>query len=70
MLESASRISGDAGAIDALRLQREVRRHRHADGSVTVLARLSAEEDEQLRARTGLKVDTLNLEDLFVEVTR
>jgi len=70
LLESASRISGDAGAIDALRLQREVRRHRHADGSVTVLARLSAEEDEQLRARTGIKVDTLNLEDLFVEVTR
>ena len=70
LMESAVRISGDPAALAALRPQHEIRRHRHADGSVTVLARLSCTEDEQLRACAGLRIDTLNLEDLFVEVTR
>lgn len=70
LLESTMRISGSSTAMASLPLSQAIRRHDHADGSMTVLARLTVAEDEQLRARTDIKVDTLSLEDLFVEVTR
>lgn len=70
LLENTTRISGSTDALASLQLSQAIRRHAHADGRVTVLARLTVAEDEQLRARTDLKVDPLSLEDLFVEVTR
>jgi ABC-2 type transport system ATP-binding protein len=70
LLEGARRITGPAAALDALALRGELRRERHAGGSVTVVARLSGAELERLRTQPGLQADTLSLEDLFVEVTK
>lgn len=70
LLESARRVTGTAAAVDALRLQGEIRRERHADGTVSVLARVSDGEAVALDAAPALRSDALSLEDLFVEVTK
>lgn len=70
LLEGARRITGPAAALEALGLRGELRRERHAGGSVTVVAQLSGAEQERLRALPGVQADALSLEDLFVEVTK
>lgn len=70
LLDSARRVTGTAAAVDALALRDEIRRERHADGTVSVLARLSEKEAAALDATPALRTDAMSLEDLFVEVTK
>lgn len=70
LLESAHRVTGTAAALAGLRFGDEIRRRHDADGGATILARLTDAEAAALRAGPGLRVETLNLEDLFVEVTK
>jgi len=70
LLEGARRVTGTGAALDALRLDGEIRRERHADGAVSVVARLSRAELDSLRGLAAVRVEALSLEDLFVEVTK
>ncbi len=70
LLESARRITGTGAALAGLRFSDEIRRQRDRDGGTSILARLTEAEAAALRAGPGLRVETLNLEDLFVEVTK
>jgi ABC-2 type transport system ATP-binding protein len=70
LLESARRITGSAAAMQDLRVTGEIRRQRDSDGNVSVLARLSAAEASALGAAHPVRIDTLGLEDLFVEVSQ
>jgi ABC-2 type transport system ATP-binding protein len=70
LLESAHRITGTGAALAGLRFSDEIRRQQDAGGGVSILARLSGPEAAALRAGPELRVETLSLEDLFVEVTK
>ena len=71
LLDSARRITGPAASLDALRFGDELRRERNDAGTVSILARPSVGELAALQATAPqLRADPLNLEDLFVEVTR
>lgn len=70
LLESAHRITGTGAALAGLRFSDEIRRQQDAGGRVSILARLSGAEAASLRAGPELRVETLSLEDLFVEVTK
>jgi ABC-2 type transport system ATP-binding protein len=70
LLESAHRITGTSAALSRLTFSDEIRRQQDASGGVSILARLSGAEAAALRAGPELRVETLNLEDLFVEVTK
>lgn len=70
LLESAHRITGTGAALVGLRLGDEIGRRQNANGDATILARLTPAEGAALEASPGLRVETLNLEDLFVEVTK
>lgn len=70
LLESAHRITGTAAALARLRFRDEIRRQQDRSGGVSILARLNGQEAADLRAGPDLRVETLSLEDLFVEVTK
>ncbi|MBV6319634.1 ABC transporter ATP-binding protein [Duganella violaceipulchra] len=70
LLESAHRITGSAAALARLQFRDEIRRQQDRSGGVSILARLSGQEAADLRAGPDLRVETLSLEDLFVEVTK
>lgn len=70
LLESAHRITGTGAALAGLRFSDEIRRQQGAAGEISILARLSGAEAAALRAGPELRVETLSLEDLFVEVTK
>ena len=70
LLESAHRITGTAAALGGLRFGDEIRRQQGRDGGVSILARLTGQEAASLRSGPDLRVETLSLEDLFVEVTK
>jgi ABC-2 type transport system ATP-binding protein len=70
LLESAYRITGTAPAMAELRFAGEIRRRQDRGGEVSILARLSVAEAAALRTGPALRIETLNLEDLFVEVTQ
>lgn len=70
LLESAHRITGTGAALAGLKFVDEIRRQQDAGGGVSILARLSGAEAAALRAGPELRVETLSLEDLFVEVTK
>ena len=70
LLESAHRITGSAAALAPLRFRDEIGRRQDCGGGVSILARLSGQEAADLRAGPELRVETLSLEDLFVEVTK
>jgi ABC-2 type transport system ATP-binding protein len=70
LLESAHRITGTVAAMAGLRFGDEIRRRQDRDGGVSILARLSGQEAASLRGGPDLRVETLSLEDLFVEVTK
>src|SRR5476649_230255 len=70
LLESAHRITGTAAALARLQFRDEIRRQQDRSGGVSILARLSGQEAADLRAGPDLRVETLSLEDLFVEVTK
>jgi ABC-2 type transport system ATP-binding protein len=70
LLESAHRITGSVAALAGLRFADEIRREQDAAGGLSILARLSGQEAATLRTGPSLRVETLSLEDLFVEVTK
>ncbi|MFS2002955.1 ABC transporter ATP-binding protein [Duganella sp. CT11-25] len=70
LLESAHRITGTGAALARLTFSDEIRRQQDTAGGVSILARLSGAEAAALRAGPDLRVETLSLEDLFVEVTK
>nr|WP_315398463.1 ABC transporter ATP-binding protein [uncultured Duganella sp.] len=70
LLGSAHRITGTGAALAGLRLGDELRRRQDGAGGASIVARLSAQEEQALRAADGLRVEALNLEELFVEVTK
>jgi ABC-2 type transport system ATP-binding protein len=70
LLESTHRITGTGAALSRLTFSDEIRRQQDAGGGVSILARLSGAEAAALRAGPELRVETLSLEDLFVEVTK
>jgi len=65
LLEGARRVTAPAAALDGVTLPGEVRRSRGEDGSVSVIVQGGA-----ALPAAGLRVETLGLEDLFIEVTR
>jgi ABC-2 type transport system ATP-binding protein len=68
--ENTRRFCGPAALLDSLKLD-VVRRVPRANGELSVIARADAEKVASLRADfVQLQVDTLSLEDLFVEVTQ
>jgi ABC-2 type transport system ATP-binding protein len=70
LLESTHRITGSAAALAPLRFRDEIGRRQDRSGGVSILARLSGQEAADLRAGPELRVETMSLEDLFVEVTK
>jgi ABC-2 type transport system ATP-binding protein len=70
LLESTHRITGTGAALARLTFSDEIRRRQDAAGGVSIVARLSGAEAAALRAGPDLRVESLSLEDLFVEVTQ
>lgn len=70
LLESAHRITGSDAVMAGMRFGDEIRRMRNGGDGASVLARLTGAEAETLSASPGLRVESLSLEDLFVEVTK
>lgn len=69
LLEGARRVVGPASLLDGRQLAGELRRQRTADGSVSVITHGGAGL-AQLGKESGLRVEALSLEDLFIEVTQ
>lgn len=67
--EDCVRIAGPAGVVDGIAASRVVSRTVAAQ-QVTLIARLDAATREWVAAHPALRVDALNLEDLFIEATR
>jgi ABC-2 type transport system ATP-binding protein len=70
LLESAHRITGSDAVMAGVRFGDEIRRVRDGGDHASVLARVTGTEVAALRASPGLRVESLSLEDLFVEVTK
>lgn len=70
LLESAHRITGSDMVMAGVRFSDEIRRMRDGGDRARVLARLTGAEAAELSANPGLRVESLSLEDLFVEVTK
>jgi ABC-2 type transport system ATP-binding protein len=71
LLESARRVVGPSAILDTLKLTGEVRLRRAADGMGSLITRAGATELAALAAREPrLRVESLSLEELFVEVTQ
>lgn len=70
LLESAHRITGSDVVMAGMRFGGEIRRMRDGGDRASVLARLTGAEAATLSANPGLRVESLSLEDLFVEVTK
>ena len=70
LLESAHRITGSDAVMAGMRFSDEIRRMRDGGDRAAVLARLTGPEAATLNATPGLRVESLSLEDLFVEVTK
>ena len=70
LLESAHRITGSDAIMAGMRFGDEIRRMRSGGDGASVLARLTGAEAAALSASPGLRVESLSLEDLFVEVTK
>lgn len=60
---------GPAALLDGKPLAGELRRQRALDGTVSVVTH-GAGALEGLRKETGVRVEPLSLEDLFIEVTQ
>jgi ABC-2 type transport system ATP-binding protein len=69
LLEGARRIVAPPHALPPGRLEGELRRNR--EGTMTsVIVQSSGAQLTQLAGRPGVRVETLSLEDLFIEMTR
>ena len=70
LLDSARRITGSAALLGGMAFKRELRRETGADGALHIIARPDADETQRLaQAGAALRIDALNLEDLFIAVT-
>src|SRR6185437_9254139 len=73
LAETHARLRVPAGYVDlsANRVSGEVSRHVQPDGSMTlVIARNRGADWPEIVAAPGVRLDALNLEDLFIEVAR
>ncbi|MGB9991838.1 ABC transporter ATP-binding protein [Massilia sp. SM-13] len=68
LLGSARRIVGAANELAALRVAGEISREQDRNGTMSIVARLSDEEAAALGGK--VRVESIGLEDLFVEVTK
>ena len=69
LLEGARRVVGPGAVLDGVALAGEVRRHRSPDGTVSVVTHQGAALGA-VGQHTGVRIETLSLEDLFIEVTQ
>lgn len=70
LMDGARRVTAMAPHVAELRFGHELGRVQHANGAVSVIAQLSAEEASMLAEKPALTVQPMSLEDLFEEVTR
>ena len=71
LLESARRVVGPSALLEPLKVQGELRRSASRDGRSEVITRAAGPELLALAAREpSVRLESLSLEDLFVEVTR
>ena len=68
LLEGARRVVGPGAVLDGVTLAGEVRRQRGRDGSVSVVTHGGAALGT-VGSQPGVRVETMSLEDLFIEVT-
>lgn len=69
LLEGARRVVGPGALLDGVALAGEVRRQRGPDGTVSVVTR-DGSALGIVGAQAGVRIETLSLEDLFIEVTQ
>lgn len=70
LLENARRVIGPSAVLDGMQVAGELRRSR-SEGVTSVITEAGAAELDTPAARaTGVRVEALSLEDLFVEVTQ
>jgi ABC-2 type transport system ATP-binding protein len=69
LLESARRVSGPSALLDGMQVAGEVRRQRSGDGVTSVVTQ-GGPGMAALQATPGLRLESLSLEDLFIEVTQ
>jgi ABC-2 type transport system ATP-binding protein len=69
LLEGARRVVGPGALLDGATLAGEVRRQRGLDGTVSVVTR-DGSALGTVGAQAGVRIETLSLEDLFIEVTQ
>jgi len=71
LLESARRVTGPAALLDGVKVSGELRRAVGSDGSAQVITRTGSPELTALSVREpAVRIETLTLEDLFIEVTQ
>jgi ABC-2 type transport system ATP-binding protein len=71
LLENARRIVGPADVLASIKVAGELRRRDDLSGSTSVIAYAAGPELNALtQPERGVRVETLSLEDLFVEVTQ
>lgn len=71
LMDSARRVVGPSAAIDALKVDGELRRQRGRDGTSHVVTRAATPALMQMVDSTpGVRIEPLTLEELFVEVTQ
>lgn len=69
LLEGARRVIGPSAVLDAMKLPGEVRRQRSGDGTTSVVTQ-GGPGIAALQATPGVRLESLSLEDLFIEVTQ
>ena len=69
LLEGARRVVGPGALLDGVAMAGEVRRQRGPDGMVSVVTR-DGSALGTVGAQAGVRIETLSLEDLFIEVTQ
>jgi len=71
LMEQARRVTGPRALFDQIKIAGELRRHNGRDGLTRIVMRCASPELESLAARdSALRIETMTLEDLFVEVTQ
>lgn len=71
LLESARRFSGTIETFSNIVIPNEIRRSVERSGQISIIARANHAQVEALQTRqSDLRIESLSLEDLFVEVTQ
>ncbi|HEY0060555.1 MAG TPA: ABC transporter ATP-binding protein [Telluria sp.] len=71
LLEKSRRVTGPSVLLDSVAVEGELRRHARRDGITEVVTCGAGAALEALAARErALRIETMSLEDLFVEVTK